>query len=364
VLGEVLSALKTSYLIECERLPARDVIAAACAAVSAGLRSKTAILSRRTAFSHDRAAMCGDGFQVSDEFLRTKPEEDSMRGTRWWAVAVAVVMAGVMATDAFAQRRDRGYRGEWQLLGEKRVGFRVDRDVVRINQPEEWYRTRAFRSIHLVAEGSDIHLINVRLVYLNGYGEDFRVDRLIQDGDDMPIELRGDRSYLRDIEFTYRARPSFGGQAVLRVFGEPSRRMDGPPPSMVGPPPVIGDRDRDRGRDRDWDRRSDWAELGCKQVSLFGRDRDSIDVGRREGRFQAIRLYVRGADVEMLDLRVVYASGERDDIRVRNVIRQGDRTRPLELGGNRGRRLDRVEMVYRTVPNFKGLATVCVEGLQ
>jgi len=285
-----------------------------------------------------------------------------MRGTRWWAVAVAFVMAGVMATDAFAQPRDRGYRGEWQLLGEKRVGFRVDRDVVRINQPEEWFRTRAFRRIHLVAEGSDIHLINVRLVYLNGYGEDFRVDRLIQDGDDMPIELRGERSFLREIEFTYRGRPSFGGQAIMRIFGEPSRRVDGPPPLMSGPPPIIGgDRDRDRDRDRG---RGDWTELGCKQVSLFGRDRDSIRVGRREGRFQAIRLYVRGADVEILDLRVVYASGKSDDVRVRSFIRQGDRTRALELGGDRGRSIDRIDMVYRTIPNFKGLATVCAEGLQ
>ena len=281
-----------------------------------------------------------------------------MRGTRWWAVAVTLVMAGVMATDAFAQRRERGNRGEWQLLGEKRVGFRVDRDVVRINQPEEWFRTRAFRRIHLIAEGSDIHLINVRLVYLNGYGEDFRVDRLIQDGEDMPIELRGDRSFLREIEFTYRARPSFAGQAIMRIFGEPSRRMDGPPPVMSGPPPVIGG-DRDRDRDR-----ADWSELGCKQVSLFGRDRDSIRVGRREGRFQAIRVYVRGADVEMLDLQVVYANGQSDDVRVRSVIRQGDRTRPLELAGDRGRSIDRIDMVYRTIPNFKGLATVCVEGLQ
>ncbi len=282
-----------------------------------------------------------------------------MRGTRWWAVAVVLVMAAAMATDAFAQRRDRGSRGEWQLLGEKRVGFRVDRDIVRINQPEEWFRTRAFRRIHLVAEGSDIHLINVRLVYLNGYGEDFRVDRLIQDGDDLPIELRGERSFLREIEFTYRARPSFAGQATMRIFGEPSRRRDGPPPAMSGPPPIIGgDRDRDR------DRRADWTELGCKQVSLFGRDRDSIRVGRREGRFQAIRLYVRGADVEMLDLQVVYANGQSDDVRVRSVIRQGDRTRPLELAGDRGRSIDRIDMVYRTIPNFKGLATVCVEGQQ
>jgi hypothetical protein len=253
-------------------------------------------------------------------------------------------MAGAMVTETMAQR-DRGYRGEWELLGEKRVGFRIDRDVIRIGQSEEWFRTRAYRRLHLVADGNDIHLMSVRLVYFNGFGEDFRVDRLIRDGDDLPIELRGERSFLREVEFTYRSRPSFAGQAVMKVYGEPARRMG-------GPPAVIGG-----GRDREW------TELGCKQVSLFGKDRDSIRVGRREGRFKAIRLHVRGADVEMLDLQVIYANGAPDDIRVRRVIRQGDRTGPLDLRGFE-RSIDRIEMVYRTVPNFKGLANVCVEGLQ
>jgi hypothetical protein len=135
----------------------------------------------------------------------------------------------------------------------------------------------------------------------------------------------------------------------MKVYGEPGRRGPG------GPPPVIvgggGDRDRD------------WTELGCKGVSLFGRDRDVIDVGRREGRFKAIRVHVRGADVEMLDLRVIYANGAPDDIPVKHVIRQGERTRPLDLRGF-GRSIRRVEMVYRTIPNFKGLARVCIEGLQ
>jgi hypothetical protein len=48
---------------------------------------------------------------------------------------------------------------------------------------------------------------------------------------------------------------------------------------------------------------------------------------------------------------------------VRAIIRQGERTGPLDLRGW-GRAIDRVEMTYLTIPNFKGQATVCVEGLQ
>ena len=114
---------------------------------------------------------------------------------------------------------------------------------------------------------------------------------------------------------------------------------------------------------RDNDRRAGkWVELGCQQVSFIGKDRDSIRVGRSEGRFKAIKLAARGNDVEMLDLKVIYANGEPDDIPVRSLIRAGRETRSLDLRG-RDRAIDRIDMVYRSRPNFRGQATVCAEGL-
>jgi hypothetical protein len=109
-------------------------------------------------------------------------------------------------------------------------------------------------------------------------------------------------------------------------------------------------------------RRGDWVQLGCKQVNLFGQERDSINVGRREGKFKAIRLLARGNDVEMVDLKVIYANGEPDDIPVRQWLRQGKQTGPLDLRG-RERAIRRIDMVYRTKLNFRGRATVCAEGL-
>ena len=276
------------------------------------------------------------------------------------ALATALVLTGVLASDALAQRwrereRDRG----WVLLGEKDVGFGVDRDVIRIGQGEDWYRDRRFRTLHFIADNNDVHMMSIRLVYFNGFGEDFRVDQLIRQGEDLPIDLRGERSYIQRIEMVYRSRPNFRGQAVIRVFGEPSR-FGGPRPA--GPTGPAGS---PAGAGRDWE------ELGCQRVSLFGKDRDSVRVGRREGRFKAIRLHVRDADVEMLDLKVIYGNGEPDDIRVRNLIRAGDRTRPLDLRGWE-RSIDRVDMTYRTAVNPVDIiakqristATVCVEGLQ
>ncbi len=105
-----------------------------------------------------------------------------------------------------------------------------------------------------------------------------------------------------------------------------------------------------------------WVELGCQSVSFFGKDRDSIHVGRREGRFKAIRLSASNNDVEILDLKVIYANGAPDDIQVRHNLRAGSTTRPLDLRGGE-RSIQQIDLVYRSRPSFKGLATVCAEGL-
>ena len=117
--------------------------------------------------------------------------------------------------------------------------------------------------------------------------------------------------------------------------------------------------ERERG-DRGY--RGEWVELGCKEVS-FRVDRDVLPVGRQEGRFYAIRLYARGGAVEMLNLRVIYANGDPDNIAVRHVLDRGERTRPLDLQG-RARSIRNIEMVYRALPNRRDREpVVCVEGL-
>ncbi len=116
-------------------------------------------------------------------------------------------------------------------------------------------------------------------------------------------------------------------------------------------------RDRDRNDDR-----GRWDQLGCQKVGFLV-DRDVIRVGRREGKFKALRLNVSGNDVFINDLKVVYGNGAPDDIPVRAQIRQGGQSGLLDLKGHGERAINRVELTYRAKPNFKGSATVCVSGL-
>jgi hypothetical protein len=103
-----------------------------------------------------------------------------------------------------------------------------------------------------------------------------------------------------------------------------------------------------------------WVPLGCRDVN-WSVDRDVIRVGRRDGRFNAIRVRVAGNDVRVFDLRVVYGSGAPDDLPVRMVIPAGGQSGALDLRGH-DRAIDRVEMIYERRRNFRGRARVCVDG--
>jgi hypothetical protein len=248
----------------------------------------------------------------------------------------AFCLLGFAAGDASAQRRDRDRdrdRTEWELLGSQTVGFRVDRDVIQVGR-----REGRFTRIALEARDNDIFLMDLKVVFLNNEVQDIPVRAMIRRGTrTRPLDLMGGERGIRQIELVYRSRPGFGGRAVLNVYGE----KDGRP----GPGP---------GADR-------WDELGCQKVG-FLIDRDVIRVGREEGRFRAIRVRVAGNRVHMMDLKVVYANGQPDDIPVREEIRAGGQTRPLDLRGER-RSIRQIEMVYRSQPSFRGQATVCVDGL-
>jgi hypothetical protein len=229
-------------------------------------------------------------------------------------------------------------------LGCQKVSFRAERDTIRVGR-----REGRFTAIRLFARGGDVEMLDLKVVYAGGDPDDIRVRHNLERGErTRPLDLRGRDRAISSIEMAYRALPN-------RRDREPTVCVEGLVARAAAPAPGPS--------------AGNWTELGCKEVSLFGKDRDSIRVGRREGRFKAIRLHVRGADVEMLDLKVVYAGGDPDDIPVKHLIRSGDRTRPMDLKG-RERAIERIDLVYRTALNPQSLitkgvrvATVCAEGL-
>jgi hypothetical protein len=225
------------------------------------------------------------------------------------------------------------------LLGEKTVGLSVDREVIDMSHDESWFSSRTFRTLHIMAERNDVYLLALRLVYFNGFMEDIPVDRTIRTGSQMAVDLRGERSYLRRIELTYRARPSFRGDAVVRVFGEP----------IIAQPPSPN---------------SDWLLLGEKSVG-FAVDRDIVAISHSEEwfkdrSFSKLHLMAERNDVHLIAVRIVYLNGFAESIGINRLIGRGE---PLavDLRGQRSF-LRKIELTYRAKPSFRGDALIRIYG--
>lgn len=219
------------------------------------------------------------------------------------SVVLALLVLAI-ALPASAQRATR----DWVLLGEQEVGFRVDRDTIRVAR--EGVR---FSQLRIAAEGNDVYLLSLRLVYQNGYAEDFRVDRELKAGREaFPVDLRGERSYLRQIEMVYRARPDFRGRAVVRVYGE----------LRQNPPPHFGNTTR-------------FEEIETKVIRRRDREPVVFDLGRGEGRYAKLRLQARDGGVRVEDMRITFGNGETQRVTVDDRLGDGEMSRIIDLEGDR-----------------------------
>jgi hypothetical protein len=94
----------------------------------------------------------------------------------------------------------------------------------------------------------------------------------------------------------------------------PPERM--PPERMPPPQPA-------------WDSRG-WVSLGERTVN--GRvDRDRIEVGRYEGKFNKLMLVVENSDLELIDFKIVFGDRTEYSPRLQHFFREGQRTRAIDL---------------------------------
>jgi hypothetical protein len=211
-----------------------------------------------------------------------------------------------------------------QLLGTAIYEIKPQRDVVSVGAKEG-----QFKAFRFEVRNSDVEVLDLKIVYGNGTSDDIRIRQTFKAGtSSRVIDLAGRQRAIKQIVVTYVAR----GPARIHFYG-----VEGAAPAT-------------------------WEKLGCKDVR-FIIDRDTLRVGRQEGLFRAIRLRVKEAPVEFFDIRVTYSNGRQQDVRVRQIIRAGEQSGAIDLPGeNRG--IDKIEMIYRAIPTFKGTAEVCVDGLQ
>jgi hypothetical protein len=107
-------------------------------------------------------------------------------------------------------------------------------------------------------------------------------------------------------------------------------------------------------------RGGDWELLGRKEVSFLV-ERDTLDVGRSEGRFRALKLVVEGAPVEMRDIRVTFGDGSTFHPETRLVFAPNSVSRTIDLPGG-ARVIRKIDFVYRKTSGLFRQAVVSVYG--
>jgi len=208
---------------------------------------------------------------------------------------------------AFAQGARR-----WVFLGQTTVNGERDYDRIGIGRSEG-----RFQSIQLRVSGGAVEFQRVVVNYSNGTSEEIEIrDRIPAGGQTRAIDLRGGERSINSVEFRY-SKANWSRRSLPRVslYGLDVIRKPLP-----------------------------WTFLGQATVS-GSRDRDTIGIGRSEGRFQSIQLRVAGGPVEFYRVVVHYANGENEEVEVRDRIPAGGQTRDIDLRGGE-RSISSVDFFY------------------
>ncbi len=91
-----------------------------------------------------------------------------------------------------------------------------------------------------------------------------------------------------------------------------------------------------------------WVKLGERTVN--GKvDKDTISVGKYEGKFSKLTLVVEKSELELLEFNVTFGNGETWAPDVKHYFKEGDRTRVLDLPGD-DRTIKKIDVKYRNLP--------------
>jgi hypothetical protein len=206
-------------------------------------------------------------------------------------------------------RADRWDSKGWVKLGEREVNGKVDRDKIEVGRHEG-----KFTKLTLVVENSDLELLDFEVGFTNGQKFNPKVKHAFKEGArTRVIDLPGDERAIKAIELKYKNTRG-GGNAKVEVWGWMAEAADAKPAAFS------------------WDSRG-WEMLGEREVN--GRaDHDRIEVGRREGKFKKLTLVVMDSDLEMLDFEIKFEKGKAFHPPVRQVFKEGARTRVIDLRGD------------------------------
>jgi hypothetical protein len=131
-------------------------------------------------------------------------------------ITAGILILSVCLASCGSNRRSIAIEEGWELLGEQKVNFVKDKDVIEVRS------TNKFTAIQFKVEEHEIRLNELTVYFQNGDKLSPAVDAIIApDQSSRVIEVGAEGRYITKIEFKYRTTGNvFSGRANVLVFGK------------------------------------------------------------------------------------------------------------------------------------------------
>lgn len=267
-------------------------------------------------------------------------------GRKAWLAAIAILIAGAGPGAA---------EGERIVIGSGTVDLSGSGHSIDVSQAPG-----AFRGIRLRAKSGPIAIDRVQIVYGGGAIHNERTSfALRKNGETPPIHETAADSFIDSV--TVVAKPGTG-RVALEVLGiqteDGARRKRGTPLETQAeaktPPPADDVNHKSTATER-----FDDIMFGYQTVG-FGIDREVIRIGREVGKFNRIRLRVRGSDLHVNGVKVTFENGAVRHLPVDADIKAEAYSPWLAVDGDQFIR--EIELTYLAHPGRETKARVEVTG--
>jgi hypothetical protein len=104
---------------------------------------------------------------------------------------------------------------QWVLLGEKKVNFLVDRDVIHVTGNDN------YSQLKVKVKDGPVHIIDMDVHFENGDKFDVAIkQKIAKGGESRVIDLPGGSRNVRKIELWYETKGFRKGRATVQVWGK------------------------------------------------------------------------------------------------------------------------------------------------
>ena len=124
------------------------------------------------------------------------------------------LFVSVIALLSFTTIESNGFQ-QWNLIGEKRVSFAIDRDVIHVTGNDN------YRQLKLKIKDGPVHILDMDVHFENGDKFDVSIkQRIAQGGESRVIDLPGGSRNIKKIEFWYETKGFRKGRGSVQVWGK------------------------------------------------------------------------------------------------------------------------------------------------